>query len=196
MDMSSRDSFIMNVFNAGFQKAASSFSKLINRDVQVTNPQSVLGRQYTDLGCLSAEENELYILITNVIGDVSGKSFLILSQNERQEIFKSIKSSITNHALNEAFLLEIDNIISASVIAELSNVLEIEIYGDIPHLFKVRSEDLSRFLTNHLSSEDSSLVISKAVFQFDQVEKIHPQFIWKLSSKVFDLIPSNGITSK
>jgi chemotaxis protein CheC len=195
MDMSSQDNFIIRVFNEGFQKAASSFSKMIDRDVKVLNAQPLLGRHSTDLSRLSEEYGDLYILITNVIGDVSGKSFLVLNHDEQLEIFKGIKSSITNHALKEAFLLEIDNIISASVIAELSNVLGVEIYGDIPHLFKVHSKDFKAFLSNQISGDESTMIISNALFQFDQSEQIHPQFIWKLSSKVFDLIPSNGITT-
>ena len=137
------------------------------------------------------EQGDLYILVTQIIGDISGKSFLIFSSDESKEIFQALKLSISNDALKEAFLLEIDNIISASVIAELSNALHLEIYGDVPRLVKIHSVELLDFMRREMSSDDPmSTIFCNATFQFDSKESVHPQFIWKLSNKVFEMIPT------
>jgi chemotaxis protein CheY-P-specific phosphatase CheC len=192
MDVRSRENFLIHIMNSGFDKAAASFTKLINRPVKIVNSQSILVRHDDDFSYISEEKGDLYILITRIIGDISGKSFLILNDEESQEIFKAVNTSLSNQMLNEAFLLEIDNIISASVIAELSNTLELEIYGDVPKLLKVHANELQDFLTNEIASEDpAGIIFSNTTFQFDSKDKIHPQFIWKLSSRIFELIPTD-----
>lgn len=194
--MRNRETFLIHVMNAGFEKAALSFSKLINRPVKITNTQSILIRHDDDFSCISEEQGDLYVLVTHIIGDIAGKSFLFFNREESEEIFKALKSSMVSESLNEAFLMEIDNIISASVISEISNTFNLEIYGDVPHLNKIHSRDLQEFLTKEISKEDpSSVIFSNTTFQFDQKDRVHPQFVWKLSSKIFDLIPDQQLTA-
>lgn len=195
MNTRDRDNFLIRIMNSGFDKAAVSFSKFVNREVKIVNSQSLLIKQ-DNFSYMSEEQGELYVLVTQMIGEISGKSFLIFSQDESQEIFRALNTSVSNDALKEAFLMEIDNIISASVIAEISNKLAIEIYGDVPHLLKVNSKDLQPFLSTEMTSEDnSSIIFSNTTFQFDKKDKIHPQFIWKISSKIFDMISADKITA-
>jgi len=197
MDNRSRENFLIHVLNLGFNKAATSFSKLINRPVKIVNSQSILVRHDDDFSCISEEHGDLYVLITQVIGDISGKSFLIFSQEESNEIFKALNTSVSNETLNEAFLLEIDNIISASVIAELSNTLKLEVYGDVPQLTKIHARDLQDFLSGETTKEEpASMIFSNTTFHFGEKEKIHPQFIWKISSRIFDLITGENVTIK
>jgi chemotaxis protein CheY-P-specific phosphatase CheC len=189
MRIGNRENFLTQVMNTGFNKAAHSFSMIIQRSVTVANSQPVQIHQ-SDFSYSFEEQGDLYILITHLIGNISGKSFLIFSNAESKEIFKALKLSTSNDALKEAFLLEIDNIISASVIAELSNSLNVEIYGDVPQLVKVHSKGLQAFMHKEMNSEDpTSMLFCKTAFQFDKDESIHPQFIWKLSSRIFEMIP-------
>lgn len=195
MDMRVRQNFLIHVMNTGFERAAVAFSRLINKPVKIVNSQSILIQHDSEISYITEEAGDLSVLITQIIGDVTGKSFLIFNQDESKEIFKALNTSVSNEALNEAFLLEIDNIISASVIAELSNSLGIEIYGDVPHLAKVHARDLERFMSEEIvRDEPSSVIFCNTTFQFDNREKVHPQFIWKLSSKIFEMIQDRKIT--
>lgn len=190
MDHQSRENVLIHIMNSGFERAASSFSRLIGKQVRITNSQSVLVRHDSELSWISEEKGDLYIAVTRIIGDISGKSFLIFNQEESQEIFKTLNFSGTSNELHEAFLLELDNIISASVISDLSNTLGIEVYGDVPHLIKIHSRELQHFMESEISKDDPSTVIfSNTTFHFQSNDRIHPQFIWKLSSKVFEMIP-------
>ncbi len=194
MDARDRENFLIHLMNTGFEKAASSFSRLINKPVRIVNAQSILVRHADDFSYISEEHGDLYVLVTQIIGDISGKSFLVFSHEESQEIFKALNSSMSNQALNEAFLMEIDNIISASVISEISNALDLEIYGDVPQLAKVHARDLQNFLSKEVVHDvSSSMIFSNTTFQFDRKDRVHPQFVWKLSSKIFDLIPEQKI---
>lgn len=196
MDNKTRETFLINVMNNGFSRAADSFSRLINKPVKIINAQPVMIRHDNSFSYCQEEHSELYILITQIIGDISGKSILIFNSEETQEIFKTISTSVNSDFLKEAFLLEIDNIISASVIAELSTSLDLEIYGDVPHLVKIHSKDLQEFMNKEMArDEHSSMIFCNTTFQFDKKDKINPQFIWKLSSKVFEIITSQKITA-
>lgn len=186
-----RENFILHVMSKGFERAADSFSRLVGQQVRITNSTSVLVRHVEDFTCLSEESGDLTVLTTQLIGDLSGKSFLIFSKEETDEIFKVV-SHVTDKTLQDAFLLEIDNIISASVISDLSNALNIEVYGDVPQLFQLHSNQLQDFIgadLNSHSEEPSSMILCNTTFRFDHGDQVHPQFIWRISSKVFDVIP-------
>jgi chemotaxis protein CheY-P-specific phosphatase CheC len=193
MDSKTRENFIIHVMNNGFSRAAHSFSSLVARPIRITNSSSVLIRHDNDFSCFSEEKGDLVVLTTQIIGTISGKSFLIFSEDESKEIFRTLKNS--NQSMQEAFLLEIDNIISASVIAELSNSLGIEVYGDVPQLLRIHSRDLQGFMNGEIKRDDpSSMILSNTTFHFEK-ERVHPQFIWKLSSKVFDIIPEEKLVA-
>ena len=194
MKNSTKEAFLIHVMNSGFERAAGSFSRMINRNVRITSSQSVLVRHDNDMSYISEEEGDLYVLTTQIIGDVSGKSFLIFNQDESNEIFQTLNPKIHYQELNEAFLMEIDNIISASVISDLSNALDIEVYGDVPNLHKIHSRDLQPYMELEVKSDDpSTMIFANTTFVFETHERIHPQFIWKLNSKIYDLIPSERI---
>lgn len=190
----SRERFIANVMNAGLERAAESFSKLVGGNVRVTDTSCVVLPVQGDLSGVDEESGDLIVLTTQVIGRISGKSFLVFSEREMEEIFRTLGSK--NRVLEEAFLLEIDNIISASVIADLSNALGIEVYGDVPQLVHIHAHALRGFIRTEVAREDSShMFCSKSTFHFDQSKDVHPQFIWKINSKVFDVIPLDKLVA-
>lgn len=192
-----RENYIVHVMNKGFNRAAEAFSKFMNVPVKMMTSQSVLIRHDDDFAYVSEEEGNLYVLTTQIIGEFAGKSYLILNQDESEEIFRAAKSRKEDLSLElkEALLQEIDNIISASVIAELSNSLNVEIYGDVPMLKKMSAKELQDFISHPAEAgEPASVIFSNTSFQFNNREHINPQFIWRLSVKVFDIIPAEKIT--
>lgn len=195
----SRESFIIHVMNNGFTRAASSFSRFLGKNVKITNTQSGLTR-HNDLPVVIEGKGDLYILATQIIGSLTGKSYLIFNEEQCQNLtmLAGHASSIqVNDLMKEALLTEIDNIISAAVISELSEALQIEIYGDVPVLKKIPPSSLQEFLTKENQHTDTAnSLISNTVFQFNVDKHIHPQFIWKLSEKIFDMIPSERLTVK
>jgi len=195
MEQRSQENYLIHVLNSGFERAAASFSKLINRSVRIVNTQSLVLRHNDHFSYISEEQGDLHILVTQIIGDVSGKSYLVFNHDECAEIFRALNSN-PSAALQDAFLLEIDNIISASVIAELSNALGLEIYGDVPQLLKIQGQDLQEFMRKEVSKDGpSSVIFSNAMFQFDSKDRVHPQFIWKMSSRIFEFIPVDKVTA-
>jgi chemotaxis protein CheY-P-specific phosphatase CheC len=189
MDMQSREERLVQIMSAGFERAARSFSSLVNKKVKVTRCKATVLHATEARTPLSEESALLYVLVTQIIGTISGKSFLIFSQAESEEIFSAINLPRSNEALNEAFLMEIDNIISASVIAELANALSLEVYGDVPVLVRIPAPDLNAFVTKEIGNDKhASVILCSTTFQFDQHDTIHPQFVWSLSNRIFETI--------
>jgi len=195
MESRNRENFVVHVLNTGFERAADSFSRLIGKKVRITHSPAVLLHHNNDFECISEERGDLFVLTTQIIGEITGKSFLIFSEEESQEIFK-ILGNQSSAQLQEAFLKEIDNIISASVISDLSNALGIEVYGDVPQLLRLHSSQLREFM-NKESHHDgsSSMIFSNATFHFEKGDQVHPQFIWRISSKVFDMVPLEKLSA-
>jgi chemotaxis protein CheY-P-specific phosphatase CheC len=192
-DIIKRENFLTVVFNKGFQRAAESFSKLIHKPVNVM-PVTVSDKSTNDTLGAVKKSSELVALTTKVIGDITGKSYLLLNAQDCDAILRSY-SYAGNQIMADAFLLEIDNIISASVIAELSNALQIEIYGDVPQLIRVRAQELKKFAAEELNVDDASkLILTSTTFEVDN-RQIQPYFIWKLSRAVFDLIPEQRLVA-
>lgn len=191
MDNKDQNNFIIHTMNTGFSRAADSFSKLVGKPVRIKNSQSVIIKNVKRFSYVSDEEGDLLILVTKLIGDISGESYLIFNQEESEEIAYALYGgNKTSTELLEAFLLEVDNIISASVISDLSNALKIELYGDVPELIRIHSNQLEAFMNSEIGKHNPSCIIfSNTTFYFDSHDRVHPQFVWKLSSKIFDLVP-------
>lgn len=187
MDNGTHEQALIHIMNEGFNRAAGSFSKMINRPVRIVDAQFLFVHQDRYFSYTSEKDADLDVLTTHIIGDLSGKSFLIFNNEESQEIFRVLNT--TSEELKEAFLLEIDNIVSASVISEISNELSIEVYGAVPQLTKMSALEFQTFMEKEVADESHARVVfCNTTFQFGAHEQVHPQFIWKLSSKIFEMI--------
>src|SRR4051812_41030451 len=107
MSMGYREERLIQIMNAGFERAARSFSSLVNKKVKVTKCSATLLHTTETKSPFAEESGRLYVLVTQIIGNVSGKSFLIFNQAESEEIFSAMNLNKSNEALNEAFLMEI-----------------------------------------------------------------------------------------
>ena len=175
-----KENIILGILQNGFERAAFSFSGIILNRVTVSGTV-IQGNDFS----ITEDQGELFVLTTQLMGDLAGKSYLILNFNASQEI-KASMGHLTRE-LHEAALLEIDNIVSASVISDLSNALGIELYGDVPHLTKIPSSQLRQFLQSE-GRDSEQMIFAKATFHINSTEKICSQFIWKLSSNILDMV--------
>ena len=193
----SKESFVVHLMNNGFSRAAVSFSKFMGNNIKIASTQSGIARP-DDLPVTVSGKGDLYIIVTQVIGELSGKSYLIFNEEQSHSLtmLACHASSVqVNEQMKEAVLTEIDNIISAAVISELSEGLQMEIYGDVPVLKRIPISGLKEFISKENQSMDTSAsLICNTAFQLNVDKHIHPQFIWKLSEKIFDMIPSEKLS--
>jgi chemotaxis protein CheY-P-specific phosphatase CheC len=201
MDKSvSRENFVVQMMNMGFSKAVDSFSRMVGKKVTLAHSNVSIVKAQSDYLNTYQKSANLLVLTTQMIGELTGKSYFILSDVETMEIAKSvyrISGDKLTPEISQAILLEIDNIISASVIGQVSSSINKEVYGDVPSLQEVKGDGINAFIKNDFSAhKPENIVVITVTFHVDGPVKIHPQFIWKLSSKVFDLIPNEILVYK
>ncbi|MBL3655752.1 hypothetical protein [Fulvivirga sediminis] len=192
----------IGLLDKGYRNAANSFSTLTNEGISIKPTRiEILNNNWKALQNLKSDK-ELILLTTSIMGEMAGKSYLLFNKFESEEIHKACMPHKENEAARimetEAILMELDNILSAAVITEFSNYLDIAIYGDVPRLSRTGQEDLKDLLANDLSNIESEecFIVADTEFISENNSKLRPQFIWKLTSDFLDRIGNVGSKQK
>lgn len=175
---------IAAVMKAGCQRAAQAFSAFVRQEVgsEIQFLTTVAAAQ-ADL--ISYPTDNATLVITDIIGEAGGRSYLVLSAAEGALIQNLCLPSMSNAeqraTLSEAVLKELDNVLSAAMITEFSNALHLSIYGGVPHLLTLSVDDLKKkFHEDFHTESDSHCWWVKVRFIFKSKDYLQPQFVWKL----------------
>ena len=189
--VSNQEDSIALLFKKGFERAADSFSRMIRYPVSSNHTKTVVQSDRENHFSSAKGNLEFCVLTTQLIGQLPGKSYLVLSAEACQSIYNvSFPGRDVNKELQEGQLLELDNIISASVISELANALKVELYGDVPQLKRMSADQLTSYLKMDYLTQDQVKIniISSTTFTLTGKEPVQVQFIWKLSSEILESI--------
>lgn len=178
------------IINIGIAKAADSLSFFIKGKVWI---------QLLDIKMNSANYSPLsrkyptaknYLLTTVIKGEAKGIAYLLFNESEAEKIGDAnLPDSIKNDPVEkakmmEAFLLEIDNIITGSVITQFSNILQCNIYGDVPSLKILAGHEINQYLSEK-HSDDLNSIYFNVRFITENMD-LTPEFIWLLDDKIFN----------
>jgi chemotaxis protein CheY-P-specific phosphatase CheC len=178
------DHVLKNSFESGYTNASLSLLQLTNCKAFFNNLHmgSVrLGSDFLQGTAYEKFTGSYVLLTTEIFGDISGKSYLFLSENAMEILTSSIpacNSSSVN--LKEEFIKELDNILSAAVITKLSNALTKKMYGDVPVLIGKVSGHLNDIINDDFSEETEEVYINSIYFSLENHTGIHPLFVWVL----------------
>jgi chemotaxis protein CheC len=177
------------IINIGLGKAADSMAFLTQEkvfirtvDLQILDISEINTMRPQDVA-----DDERFVLTTNVEGEMGGVCYLIFTGEKIKRLHKkSLPESILNNpdklrVMGYAILLEMDNIISAAVITQFSNFFKYKMYGGVPHLAKIKKEELNEFLTDHPKSS-SSFIYFHSEFSTGNLD-VNPEFIWFLDEE-------------
>ncbi|MBL6447044.1 hypothetical protein JMN32_12045 [Fulvivirga sp. 29W222] len=176
------------IISKGYRNAAVSFSKLTGQQVMIEVAHVELCSDHNYLLKKYNHQDNLTILQTEIIGQLSGVSYLIFNEKEKITISQmSLASFGSNSTLDEnIILLEIDNIISAAVITELSNMLNLRIYGDVPALLKF--DNMTDFHNSLKLEDEGHYVLTNSTFLFANHKMISPIFLWKMDKRILEIV--------
>jgi chemotaxis protein CheY-P-specific phosphatase CheC len=183
------------LFDSGYANAASAFARMTGQQIefhQIKSGFHPLGELQMN-GALCLVKGSL-LLTTEIFGDITGKSYLFLSDKEVDLLTAGIpvgKEASIN--LKEEFLKEVDNILSASVITRLSNELKIEMYGDVPLLQGKTFAKIEDTIEDDFSEQKGNIYINAISFLITGYPEIKPIFIWVLDSNVLESIKRKSI---
>jgi len=186
-----------DIFLKGYEKASQSFSSLSSTLVSIKNFELFFGEAPDLLQKIIKTKNPT-VLITDIIGEAKGKSYLVFSEKDAQAIpdmlIKKMKSLQSNPDFAEIILKEVDNMVSAAVITELSNQLDLKIYGDVPKII-FPDEANKEWLQEEIEhNEDMFAILSSANFFFEDDIKICPYFIWILDKEFYTILNQKNLS--
>ncbi|WPP53117.1 chemotaxis protein CheC [Catalinimonas niigatensis] len=180
------------IIDAGYQNAAKSFSLVLRQKIEIAISEIEVTKAEPSYGRVLKAGQNITMLTTKIIGEVGGKSFLLLNEQERAAIYSACLSSQKDEevrkTMQEAILKEIDNIVSATVITEFSNALGFSIYGDVPQLMTVPSQEIASAIARDLEKEPDYFLTVNTRFFFENDTALQPCFFWILSSPFLERI--------
>ena len=181
---------IQDLLDTGYAHAARAFSCLVKQQVSF----QTISFGIFQIGAtvpLNDQGKCLTLVLTDVLGELDGRSYLVLTEAEcvaiQEACLPAMGDSHRQTAMDEALLKEIDNILSAAMITKLSEALDVHIYGGVPQLFILSPEASREKIREGLFPADqgSQLVVS-AQFLFEHSPSVQPQLLWKLPAAFFD----------
>lgn len=182
----------------GLSMAKSSMEMILQSPISIEQIDYVNAEM--DTNRFGGEDQEVHLIKTELLGELKGTSHLIFSEKEVAKLYEAcLPEKIAKDDSNESrimklgFLTEIDNMVSAAVITEFSNFLDVEIYGGVPSLKVLKAQELNKFILDD-SSEFDSIIHFKAVFHGKELD-ICPDFIWVFHNKFIDKI-KNLVSAK
>lgn len=180
------------IINIGLSKSADSMSFFLGSRVLIKSFDIEFKDLNKEMWLPNRNDNQLHVLQTEIKGDISGKCFLLFTEEEKErfaqkgipESYRSDKEKYDEMA--KGLLLEADNIITASVLTQFANLLDIKIYGDVPNYSYQTLGEFSNSV-NHQSNEKYHLMCFNAFFETD-IEDYKPEFIWLLDKTFLEKI--------
>jgi chemotaxis protein CheY-P-specific phosphatase CheC len=182
-------SFAKTMVRKGLLKAAESLSFFMKEDLGIKE----FNFQINDaIECPNKSGENIHLLTTEVMGDLPGICYLVFSEEEANKL-REIALSVEIRSnpefmaeMKDAIMLEVDNIISASVITEFSNILNHKIYGNVPSLRLVDENELKQLVTGNLK-KDLFIINFKTQFMSSNVN-FCPEFVWLFDRKFVNSI--------
>ncbi|MES2678665.1 MAG: hypothetical protein V4635_02215 [Bacteroidota bacterium] len=167
------------IVKKGLLKAAESLSFFMKEKVDINE----LDFHISDhIACPDKTGDNIHLLTTEVMGELPGVCYLVFSEEEADRLREVVLSAELRDSpelaneMKDAILLEVDNIISASVITEFSNILNHRIYGNVPTLKLVNPSDLDRMLKER-SGADFFAINFRTQFLSSNIN-FSPEFVW------------------
>lgn len=171
-----------SIINIGLDKAAESLSFFMKERIQLEGLDLSINKINTQLNFTSKPGDNIHFLITEVIGELKGVCCLIFSEKEADQLRKIalpkeiLESPQMMNEMADAIMLEADNIISASVITQFSNILNNKIYGGVPQLKKFSLQQLNDFVKSNYE-DDLFFINFKVHFSSSNLD-FKPEFVW------------------
>lgn len=168
-----------------FEHSASSFSRFLGQKVTFDVSHKIETESF--LGNVPIDET-LNLLISELRGDLKGICYLIFSKEDTEQIVRTQLNGThaANGELQDALLLELDNILTASFVTVLANELNVSTHAYVPRLKKVDRSGLFSYLkadevNYHLTQK------FKVAYLIEGVQ-ISPIFTWAFDAQISNYI--------
>lgn len=173
---------IKEIISIAFSKSADSFALMAKQkilisyaDLKFSQPPKVLINSDYD------PKEELITVISNLIGDLSGKIMLIFNKTDRENLVKSCMGmeyveDEEFKKIEEAFLLEFGNIITGSIVTQFSNIFHLKMHGEVPFIKSGLITYIMDFVTKDCELISSMILTIQTEFIIKKI-KLKPHLL-------------------
>jgi chemotaxis protein CheC len=131
---------LKEIVNIALAKAADAFAVIAKEQVLINAP-NVQIVELEKVGSAVPEYEKCNIIIqSSITGSLTGKTFLLFSEEQADRFSEiclgtlQVTSDKSYNALRSSLLLEIGNIITGSLVTQLSNIFKVSLFGSVPEL--------------------------------------------------------------
>jgi chemotaxis protein CheY-P-specific phosphatase CheC len=180
------------IIRTGMNKAADTLSFFMKVPVRLASDRIPLGTEFDSRQLHIREGSKTIVLTTDIIGDIPGICFLLFTEDEASELAAAtfpadiLKNEAAAAEMKHALLLEVDNIISASVVTQFANMLKCRMHGGVPKHQEIQNAELPHAV-DLLIRERACVINFNTSFVIDG-KNFRPQFIWAMDSAFLEFI--------
>lgn len=174
------------IINIGLAKVADSFSVIARQTVLLNVPDVTVADEERVNSLLPPSEREDFVILSNIDGEISGKTFIIFEEMNAQRLAEICIGRETGFkgnylALKKSLLLEVSNILTGSLATQLANIFDLYIHGQPPEFVPYAMRHSFRDLV-------SDLVVYKPVILTVKTEFLNSQNVVEMPMVLlFDL---------
>ncbi len=171
------------IINIGLAKAADSLSFFTQNKVLIRSKDLVISNSY-EKQLFTKSTDPITVLSTQIRGEMNGYCYLIFNQKEVNQLQQiSFPKSILDNPeqlaeMGKGMLMEADNIITAAVVTQFSNLFKIDMHGHVPQYFSGNNQEADSYIRQHINEGNYILHFNTALFSGEQ--NISPEFLWCL----------------
>jgi len=171
------------IIRSGLSKAAKSFGAFLKTEIRLDLGDDFTISENVLKINMDTKSDDIYLLTSELLGELKGASYLIFSKNEVKSIMTSIypNKNFAEEKYNKkskSLILETDNIITAGLISQFANVFDYRTYGGVPHLDIVDHKEAERIIFEG-TNKNEFLLGFKAILSSDGGD-INADFIWSV----------------
>ncbi len=171
------------VINIGLAKAGDSLSFFTREKVLIRSKDLVIYNSY-EKNLFSKSSDPITILSTQIRGGMNGYCYLIFNREEVDRLNQiSFPQRILDNPeqlaeMGKGMLMEADNIITAAVVTQFSNLFKIDMHGYVPEHFSGNYKEVDNYIRTHATKGNYMLHFNTTLFSGER--NISPEFLWCL----------------
>ena len=171
-------------------------SPVVMKQLDLTLPSVKGVPQYSN-----KTEPKSYLLKTELVGDLKGFCHLIFSDEDVAKIQgKCLPASLVEENNSQSrlmkmeFMTELDNMVAGAVVTELANYLELEMYGNVPALNVINSEEVNEYIDKEAIEMDANHAV-RGIMHIPELN-VFGEFVWLFQDRIVELVQNFSKTEK
>ena len=183
---------ILEIINIALAKAGDSLAFFTGEKVMMTSLNYKIEEINENTVFSNKKGNEIALLYTEIRGDIGGHCFLNFNKHEVEKLASiALPPSILDNPekvaeMSKAILLEVDNIVTASVVTQFANLLSIRMLGYVPNIDVLNEQEVIQTIKSKANSKQ--IIINFKTTYLTEKNKIEPEFVWIMEKEFIQKI--------